>query len=270
MRAKPWDVSDGLWERLEPLLPRRQRRFRYPGRKPLDDRRVLQGILFVLHTGIGWEHLPQELGFGCGMRPGVGCATGRRRVCGSVCTRRCWPSCTRPARSTGRARSPTPVTCKRKRGLQTGPSPVDRGRRGSKQHLLVDGGGVPLAWTLTGGNRNDITQLLALLDRVPHVRGRTGRPRHRPDSVVADRGYDHDKYRRLVWQRGIKPVIARRQTQHGSGLGRERWVVERTFAWLHNRRRLLVRTDRRHQTHEGFLDLACCLITWRRVETSLK
>jgi transposase len=67
MRAKPWDVSDGLWERLESLLPRRQRRFRYPGRKPLDDRLVLQGILFVLHTGIGWEHLPQELGFGCGM-----------------------------------------------------------------------------------------------------------------------------------------------------------------------------------------------------------
>ncbi len=67
MRAKPWDVADGLWERLEPLLPRRQRRLRYPGRKPLDDRLVLQGILFVLHTGIGWEHLPQELGFGCGM-----------------------------------------------------------------------------------------------------------------------------------------------------------------------------------------------------------
>jgi transposase len=156
-----------------------------------------------------------------------------------------------------------------KRGSQTGPSPVDRGRRGSKQHLLVDGGGIPLAWTLTGGNRNDITQLLALLDRVPHVHGRAGRPRHRPDSVVADRGYDHDKYRRLVWQRGIKPVIARRQTEHGSGLGRDRWVVERTFAWLHNRRRLLVRTDRRHETHEGFLDLACCLITWRRVETSL-
>jgi len=48
-------------------LPRQQRRFRYPGRKPLGDRQVLQGILFVLHTGIGWEHLPQELGFGCGM-----------------------------------------------------------------------------------------------------------------------------------------------------------------------------------------------------------
>src|SRR4051794_17458127 len=67
MRAKPWELPDGLWERIEPLLPRAPRRFRYPGRKPLDDRRVLQGILFVLHTGIGWEYLPQELGFGCGM-----------------------------------------------------------------------------------------------------------------------------------------------------------------------------------------------------------
>ena len=128
---------------------------------------------------------------------------------------------------------------------------------------------MPLAWTLNGGNRNDVTQLLALLDRVPPVRGRSGRPRRRPERLLADRGYDHDKYRRLVWQRGIKPVIARRQTEHGTGLGRERWVVERTFAWLHNRRRLLIRTDRRHDIHEGFLALACCQITWRRLETSL-
>ena len=67
VRAKQWEVPDALWQRIEPLLPIKPRRFRYPGRKPLDDRRVLQGILFVLHTGIGWEHLPQELGFGCGM-----------------------------------------------------------------------------------------------------------------------------------------------------------------------------------------------------------
>ena len=108
-----------------------------------------------------------------------------------------------------------------------------------------------------------------LLDGVPPVRGRVGRPRRRPERLVADRGYDHDKYRRLVWRRGIKPVIARRHSEHGSGLGRERWVVERTFAWLHNRRRLLVRTDRRDDIHEGFLALACCQITWRRLEASL-
>jgi Putative transposase of IS4/5 family (DUF4096) len=63
MRAKPWDVSGGLWGRFEPLVPKRERRFRCPGRKPLDDRLVLRGILFVLHTGIGWEHLAQELRF---------------------------------------------------------------------------------------------------------------------------------------------------------------------------------------------------------------
>jgi transposase len=104
---------------------------------------------------------------------------------------------------------------------------------------------------------------------VPPVRGRAGRPRQRPERLVADRGYDHDKYRRALWRRGIRPAIARRATEHGSGLGRERWVVERTFAWLHNRRRLLVRTDRRHEIHEAFLSLACCLVCWRRIENSL-
>src|SRR6266545_150569 len=66
MAVAPWIVSDGLWERIEPLLPRVERRFRYPGRKRLPDRQALQGILFVLHTGIAWRHLPAELGFGGG------------------------------------------------------------------------------------------------------------------------------------------------------------------------------------------------------------
>lgn len=60
-------MSDDLWGRIEPLLPRLQRRFRNPGRRRLPDREVLCGILYVLHTGIQWEHLPQELGFGSGM-----------------------------------------------------------------------------------------------------------------------------------------------------------------------------------------------------------
>ena len=67
MALQPWEVPDELWERLEPLIPKRARRFRYPGRRPLDDRRVLGGILFVLATGVGWERLPKELGFGSGM-----------------------------------------------------------------------------------------------------------------------------------------------------------------------------------------------------------
>src|SRR3954454_8581543 len=91
-------------------------------------------------------------------------------------------------------------------GLLTGPSPVDRSRTGSKHHLLVDASGIPLAVALTGGNRNDVTQLMPLLEDL-HARpvaGKIGRPRQKPDLVIADRGYDHDKYRRLLWARGIK------------------------------------------------------------------
>jgi transposase len=123
-----------------------------------------------------------------------------------------------------------------KGGAETGPSPVDRARAGSKHHLLVDATGIPLAWTLTGGNRNDVTQLIPLLERIPPVRGRVGRPR--------------------------------RQTEHGSGLGRARWVVERTFAWLHHFKRLLVRYDRRAEIHEAFLALGCCLVCFRRLRRS--
>jgi transposase len=66
-RRKPWDVDDELWAVIEPLLPKVERRARYPGRKRHPGRLVFQGILFVLHTGIAWEHLPQELDFGSGM-----------------------------------------------------------------------------------------------------------------------------------------------------------------------------------------------------------
>jgi transposase len=154
------------------------------------------------------------------------------------------------------------------RGAETGPSPVDRGRAGSKHHLLVDATGIPLAFSVTGGNRNDVTQLIPLLDAVPRVHGRRGRPRQRPERVVADRGYDHDKHRRLVRERGITPLIARRQTTHGSGLGSLRWVVERTFAWLHHFKRLLIRYDRRHEIHHAFLAIGCCLVCYRRLNNS--
>jgi transposase len=66
-RRKPWEVGDELWAVVEPLVPKVERRYRHPGRKRHPDRLVFQGILFVLHTGIGWEDLPQELGFGSGM-----------------------------------------------------------------------------------------------------------------------------------------------------------------------------------------------------------
>lgn len=118
---------------------------------------------------------------------------------------------------------------------------------------------------MTGGHRNDVTQLLPLVEAFPTVRGRRGRPRQRPDDLYADRGYDHDKYRRALRTKGIRPHIARRGAAHGSGLGAYRWVVERTIAWYHGMKRLRIRWERRDDIHEAFLDLATCIITFRHV-----
>ncbi|KQW03362.1 transposase [Streptomyces sp. Root369] len=99
------------------------------------------------------------------------------------------------------------------------------------------------------------------------MRGKRGRPRHRPDVVLSDHGYDHDTYRSLIWDLGVKPLIALRGTEHGSGLGTQRWVVERAFAHLHRFRRLRIRWKIRDDIHETFLTLGCALICWRRLNS---
>jgi len=125
---------------------------------------------------------------------------------------------------------------------------------------LTDAQGVPLSVVLTKANRNDITQLLPLLDAVPGVCGKIGRPRKRPQAVQGDRGYDSQPHRDELKRRGIRPLLAKRRTPHGSGLGKSRWVVERSFAWLHDFRRLRVRYERRADIHQALLKLACAVI----------
>jgi len=123
--------------------------------------------------------------------------------------------------------------------------------------LICAGNGIPLATTVTAANRHDVTQLLELVDRVPPV-GAHGK--FRPRVLLADRAYDSRRHRAKLRARGIIPKIAKRQTDHGSGLGCERWVIERTFSWLHNHRRLARRYDRRVDIHEAFLTIGCALI----------
>lgn len=147
-------------------------------------------------------------------------------------------------------------------GAQTGPNPTDRAKLGSKRHLICDGRGVPLAIQLTAANRNDSLQALALVDAIPVLQGERGRPRHRPDCLLGDRGYDAGSIRQGLRARHIVPLLAQRNTQHGSGLGRCRWVVERSFAWLSQFRRLRVRYEKRGDIHEAFLALACALLCW--------
>jgi transposase len=91
-----------------------------------------------------------------------------------------------------------------------------------------------------------------------------------PARVFADRGYDHDKYRRLLRAHGSTFRIARRGIAHGSGVGRHRWVVERGFAWLHAFKRLRTRYEYRSDIHIGLLQLACALICERRLPVNLR
>jgi transposase len=147
-------------------------------------------------------------------------------------------------------------------GAQTGPNPTDRAKSGTKHHLITDARGIPLAVKITGANRNDITQLLPLVDAIPPIAGKVGRPRRRPDRVQGDRAYDSQPHRRQLRRRGILPVLARRGTPHGSGLGKHRWVIERTIAWFFQHRRLRVRYERRPDIHEAFLLVTAILICW--------
>jgi transposase len=143
-------------------------------------------------------------------------------------------------------------------GAETGPNPTDRAKLGSKRHLICDGQGVPLAIQLTGANRNDSQQALSFVDAIQLLQGERGRPRHRPDCVLGDRGYDAEAIRQGLRARHIVPWLAQRNTEHGSGLGRWRWVVERTFAWLNQFRRLRVRYDQAVRHTRGTRGIWLC------------
>jgi len=110
-----------------------------------------------------------------------------------------------------------------------------------------------------------VTQLLPLIEAIPKIKGRVGRPLSKPALVLGDRGYDSDPHRRRLAERGIKSLLARRRTPHGSRLGLLRWVVEQTIGLLHQFRRLRTRFDKRADVHETFMSLGCSAICWRRL-----
>ena len=244
-------VSDALWERIQPLLPPpNPRRFRFPGRKRLDERRVLTGIIFVLKTGIPWEDLPQEMGCGCGMS----CWNYLHAWQEAGVWERLHEVLLAELQAANRidwSRAAVDSTHARALGggERTGQNPTDRRKLGTKHHLVTDAGGVPLAVTITGSNVHDTQELLHVVDAIPEVRGKVGHPRKRPEELYADRAYDSEPHREQLRQRGIDPKIAHRGTQHGSGFGVYRWVVERTASRLHSFRKLRLRTDRTVAIH---------------------
>jgi transposase len=244
-------------------LPPEQPARREGGRPCLDHRVVLKVLWFVLTTGCRWEDVPPELG------------------CSGMTAHRClrrWEEMgvwdrlhIDLLRLLRRADKLDPdlviVDAVLVRafggGELAGPSPVDRREKGTKHTLLVDRHGVPLAIRTAPANASDHRQIIPLVLDFPRVKGKPGRPKELPDELYADRGYDSDPTRWLLAWLGIEPHIARRRTAHGSGLGKVRWVVERTISWLKGLRRLRIRYDRLAVMQDAWNTLAACVICFR-------
>jgi transposase len=262
--AKPL-VSDALWQRIEPLLPPPPpRRQRFPGRKPLDYRKILTGIIFVLKTGINWDDLPAELGWGCGKT----CRTYLKEWQKTGIWDRLHHILLEELQEAEKIDwSYGAADSTKSRALgggdDTGPNPTDRGKLGTKHHVQTDAQGIPLAVTVTGANAADVTQLLPLVDSIPELSGANGDRPTQPEAEYADRAYDSEPHREELRDRGIDPRIPKRGTEHGSGLGVYRWVVERTNAWLHDFGKLRLRTDPDGAIHKALVALGSALICMR-------
>jgi transposase len=236
------------------------------GRPPLGNRDILKVLWFVLTTGCRWEDVPPEMG--CSGRTAHRFL---RRWEELGCWDRLHADLLRLLRQADKL-DPDLVIVDAVivrafgGGELTGPSPVDRRKKGTKHTLMVDRRGVPLAIRTAPANASDHRQIIPLVLDFPKVTGKPGRPKELPDELYADRGYDSAATRWLLAWLGIEPHIARRRTPHGSGLGKVRWVVERTISWLKGLRRLRIRYDRLAVMQDAWDTLAACVICFRLLQ----
>lgn len=259
-------VPDALWQIVQRVLPRPPSPSR-GGRPRVPARHSLAGILYILRWGLPWRALPPALGFGSGRT----CQRRFQEWQQAGVWMRLWRILLDQAHHErhldwSRAALDSASVPAPRGGQATGPNPTDRGKAGSKLHLVIDGQGTPLALTVTGANIHDSRQLEATVQAIPGVRsGGRGRPRCRPAKLHADKGYDFRRCRIFLHRRGIKPRIARRGVESRETLGRHRWRVERTLSWLLAYRKLAVRRERQEATFLALGQLACALLVWRQM-----
>lgn len=239
------------------------------GRPWIDHYVVLKVIWFVEVTGCRWKDVPKEMGC-CG-------ETARTRL-------REWEKAgiwdaihqelLSLLRKQGQLDTSTAIidsTLVRAfgGGEATGPSPVDRRKKGTKFTLLVDRHGIPLVVQTASANTSDHRQILSTVGHFPQVGGKTGRPKSLPDVLYADAGYDSEATRQVLRFLGIEPHIRKQKEAHGSHLGKIRWVVERTISWIKGLRRMRVRYDRSRTVVNAFATLAAAIICFHVLQETL-
>ncbi|GAA3363051.1 hypothetical protein GCM10020366_53440 [Saccharopolyspora gregorii] len=127
----------------------------------------------------------------------------------------------------------------------TGPSPVDRGKPGSKLHVLSEATGLPMATGTSEGNTADGEAMIPLVNAIPPIRSRRGPRRRKPAKLHDDKAYNSRERRRWLRDKGIRPRLARKDIEPKERFGRHRWVIERSMAWFTGYRRLTLRYELR-------------------------
>jgi transposase len=131
--------------------------------------------------------------------------------------------------------------------------------------LITERTGLPLSVGISGANLHDSQALEPLVRGIPPVRSRRGPRRRKPGKLHGDKGYDYADLRKWLRERGIQHRIARKGMESSKGLGRHRWVIERTISWLAGCRRLHRRYERKAKHFLAFTSIACTLICYRRL-----
>ncbi len=150
-------------------------------------------------------------------------------------------------------------------GESTGINPTDRRKSGTKRNLLTEGNGLPISVTVCGAHRHDKTQLDTVLKALPIW---WPEPTDRyPQHLCADKGYDYEDIRKMIWQLGYRQHIKRRKQEQEAhriqGYKPRQWKCERTHSWINRYRRLLIRWEKKHDNFLAFIHLACAHIVWR-------
>ncbi|MCM9076906.1 IS5 family transposase [Streptomyces sp. NBC_00160] len=257
-------VPNGLWELFQRVVPAAPVRPQGGGRRRYGDRQVLAAIVFVATTGCTWRQLP----------PGFGPSgpTAHRRFT-EWSQARVWGKLHRLVLDELGARGGLDwsrcaidsVNMRALKGDLTGPNPVDRGKKRSKIHLITERTGLPLSIGISAANTHDSQGLEPLVRGIPPIRSRRGPRRRRPAKLHGDKGYDYDRLRAWLRSRNITPRIARRVIESSQRLGRHRWTVERTVAWLSGCRRPHRRHERKAEHFLAFAGIAAALICYRRL-----
>lgn len=253
-------MPEEFYEVARPLLPPELKPGPQGGRPPIGHYDVLKVIWFVLVTGCRWKDVPRELGC-CGETARTRLQEWERAGIWDQVHQRMLMM----LRQANQLHLETAIIDSTQvrafgGGDATGPSPVDRRKKGTKFTLLVDRDGVPLVLRAAAANRSDHLEILPTVVTFPSVPGKVGRPLTRPKKLYADAGYDSDPARSILRWLGIEPHTRRRNSEHGSHLGRVRWVVERTISWIKGLRRMRVRYDRSRVTIDAWTSIAAAVV----------